>query len=504
MASCGYCGGENTAHVYGAFAYRLTCNDYQDMVDHGWRRFGLYLYKPNLRDSANNNVSSSSSSSSNNNNNHGSNSRHHNSGGGGGGGGPAAACRHKSVSPLLGGNEGSHADFIQNIHAADMDKAQDGMSWKQFKVVLEPPTFSQEKYDLYCQYQQEIHRVPTLMLNRESFDGNVTRTPLATEVTVEDQERLGFRGYGTYHQCYYVDSKLVAVAVLDILPLCVSSGYFYYDPSLSSLSLGRYSALREIALVQEIKAIPGFESMAYYTMGHYVPTAPKTHYKALFHPSYLLNPETYGWLPFEKCIHILKSKRYFSLSDSELFEPRVMGLLITMLAERRASEKSTERRSPQEVTTRGGTFPMETDTSDAELLTKPRANKAVAASEQSSGVESGFVGSDQEGHPSRKRQRQEGASMPSEDMRSGKRPSWTPPPPHSLTAGSSLPPPGMMNPDDVTEQDLSQLVVFQGDQAMKLTDFPSYRTDEAVSKAMREYYAAVGPILAPKMLIFAQ
>lgn len=105
-----------------------------------------------------------------------------------------------------------------------------------------------------------------------------------------DQERLGFVGYGTYHQCYYLDGKLIAVSVLDILPRYVSSGYFYYDPSLSSLSLGRYSTLREIALVQEIKAIPGFEAMEYYTMGHYVSSAPKTHYKASYHPSYLLDP----------------------------------------------------------------------------------------------------------------------------------------------------------------------------------------------------------------------
>ena len=65
---------------------------------------------------------------------------------------------------------------------------------------------------------------------------------------------------------------------------------FYYDPSLSSLSLGRYSTLREIALVQEIKAMPGFDAMEYYTMGHYVSSAPKTHYKATYHPSYLLDP----------------------------------------------------------------------------------------------------------------------------------------------------------------------------------------------------------------------
>jgi len=87
-----------------------------------------------------------------------------------------------------------------------------------------------------------------------------------------------------------MDGKLVALAVLDILPRCVSSDYFFYDPSLSSLSLGKYSTLREIALVQELRTIPGYEDIEYYTMGHYVHSAPKTHYKSTYHPSYLMDP----------------------------------------------------------------------------------------------------------------------------------------------------------------------------------------------------------------------
>ncbi|KAK3808653.1 MAG: arginine-tRNA-protein transferase [Benniella sp.] len=513
IASCGYCGSDNSAHVYGAFAYKLTCKDYQDLLDHGWRRFGLYLYKPNLRDSCcrqytirldisgftpskgqrrtvariNRFIKNqyvplkisresitredtcppeehSPSPEPSHSTTHG--------------------ARRKSISPPLGRNESSHVDFIQNIHAVDMDKVDAGSDWKQFKVVLEPATFSQEKYDLYCQYQQEIHRVPSSKLTRESFDGNITRTPLMTEATVIDQERLGFVGYGTYHQCYYLDGKLIAVSVLDILPRYVSSGYFYYDPSLSSLSLGRYSTLREIALVQEIKAIPGFETMEYYTMGHYVSSAPKTHYKASYHPSYLLDPETYGWVPFEKCIHLLQSKRYFSFSASELFNPRVKGLLITMAAEKRAREKTKESSPP---TVQIDSCPMETDTSDVE------ASGIREQHEQGSGS------SDEDGFVYNKRKRpQDGSPAPSEYMRSGKRPSLTPPP------LSSLPPPGMMNPEDVTIQDLAQIVVFQNDRAMMLTDSESFKTDKAVAKAMREYYSAVGPVLAPRMLVFAQ
>ena len=37
---------------------------------------------------------------------------------------------------------------------------------------------------------------------------------------------------------------MIAVGVMDILPYCVSSVYFYYDPDYSFLSPGVYSALR--------------------------------------------------------------------------------------------------------------------------------------------------------------------------------------------------------------------------------------------------------------------
>lgn len=45
--------------------------------------------------------------------------------------------------------------------------------------------------------------------------------------------------YGSYHQMYRLDGKLTAVAVLDILPNCVSSVYFMYDTTFEKHSLGK-------------------------------------------------------------------------------------------------------------------------------------------------------------------------------------------------------------------------------------------------------------------------
>ncbi|KAF9390948.1 Arginyl-tRNA--protein transferase 1 [Podila verticillata] len=439
VASCGYCGSENSARVYGAFAFKLTCQDYQDLVNRGWRRHGLYLYKPNLRDRLNTSDFTPSKGQRRTiarlnryiknqyvplkitkearedtalpeEHSHSPSPEPHNI--------DATRARRKSVSPPLGKSDTWHADFIQSVHAADFDK-RDGTNWKQLK----------------------------------------------THTTYTGDNSNGFSGYGTYHHCYYIDGKLVAVAVLDILPESISSDYFYYDPSLSCLSLGKYSTLREIALAQEIKAMDGYGAMEYYTMGHYVESAPKTHYKSTYYPSYLLDPETYGWVPFEKCVNILKSKKYFSFSQLDLFEPRVKGLLITMVAEKRIKSKEHSESA------------MDVDDQDIDSLQ--------------------VQGRDCTDSDNHKRKRDPDTLRPMEYMRSGKRPSLTPPP------SSSSPPPGMMDPNVVTDSDLSQLVIFEHGKAMMLTDSETFKTSKDMSISMRDYYSAVGPTLAPRMLVFA-
>lgn len=40
-----------------------------------------------------------------------------------------------------------------------------------------------------------------------------------------------------------MDGKLICVGVLDILPLCVSSVYLFYEPERSDLQLGKVSGV---------------------------------------------------------------------------------------------------------------------------------------------------------------------------------------------------------------------------------------------------------------------
>lgn len=43
---CGYCKNESGSRSNGMWAHTMTVQDYQDLIDRGWRRSGKYVYKP--------------------------------------------------------------------------------------------------------------------------------------------------------------------------------------------------------------------------------------------------------------------------------------------------------------------------------------------------------------------------------------------------------------------------------------------------------------------------
>lgn len=119
--------------------------------------------------------------------------------------------------------------------------------------------------------------------------------------------------YGSFHQQYWLDNKLIAVGVIDILPKCVSSVYFFYDPDYRNLTLGTYGSLREVQFVKELHEKNA--EIEYYYMGFYIHSCPKMRYKGKLAASDLLCPETYTWIPIEKCIPKLEINKYSRLND---------------------------------------------------------------------------------------------------------------------------------------------------------------------------------------------
>ncbi|KAF7725056.1 Arginyl-tRNA--protein transferase 1 [Apophysomyces ossiformis] len=104
------------------------------------------------------------------------------------------------------------------------------------------------------------------------------------------------------------------MAVLDILPKCVSSVYFLYDPDYAYLSLGKYSALQEIALAKQLHE--SLNELKWYYMGYYIHTCPKMNYKGTYLPSDLLDPVTYQWFPIENCKKKLDKDKFVIFSDA--------------------------------------------------------------------------------------------------------------------------------------------------------------------------------------------
>ncbi|CAO3667288.1 unnamed protein product [Rhizopus stolonifer] len=173
------------------------------------------------------------------------------------------------------------------------------------KIELEPSSFTKEKYELYKKYQIFVHHDEEEDVSSKGFCRFLVDSPLKFEKKSQTQ-------YGSFHQKYILDGKLIALSVIDILPNCVSAVYFMYDPDYAFLGLGKYSALKETALTQELNQKA--PSLQYYYMGFYIDSCPKMNYKGHYEPSDLLDPVDYSWHSIEKFKKELKKHQFVTFS----------------------------------------------------------------------------------------------------------------------------------------------------------------------------------------------
>ncbi|XP_034519259.1 arginyl-tRNA--protein transferase 1 isoform X2 [Ailuropoda melanoleuca] len=204
-------------------------------------------------------------------------------------------------------------------------------------VSFEDPEFKSsfsQSFSLYVKYQMAIHQDPPDECGKTEFTRFLCSSPLEAENPPHGPDC----GYGSFHQQYWLDGRIIAVGVIDILPYCVSSVYLYYDPDYSFLSLGVYSALREISFTRQLHQKTS--QLSYYYMGFYIHSCPKMKYKGgpwhgrwfprvcvrqflspcmcmllppsqgQYRPSDLLCPETYVWVPIEQCLSSLENSKY--------------------------------------------------------------------------------------------------------------------------------------------------------------------------------------------------
>ncbi|KAK1064131.1 Arginyl-tRNA--protein transferase 1 [Friedmanniomyces endolithicus] len=172
-----------------------------------------------------------------------------------------------------------------------------------FEVTLEPDTYTNDKFALFSNYQRHVHHETDSDITREAFKRFLCGSPLHRHADATNGKPLG-----SYHQCYRLDGRLIAMGVLDLLPHAVSGVYFLYHSDFEKWSFGKLSALREAALALE----KGYE---YYYMGYYIHCCKKMRYKGDYKPQYVLDYYTWEWDVLDDEMRALMDRRkYASMS----------------------------------------------------------------------------------------------------------------------------------------------------------------------------------------------
>uniref|UniRef100_A0A8C9VZV2 Arginyl-tRNA--protein transferase 1 n=1 Tax=Scleropages formosus TaxID=113540 RepID=A0A8C9VZV2_SCLFO len=343
---CGYCKNETGNFSRGMWSHTMTVQDYQDLIDRGWRRSGKYVYKPIMNKTCcpqytirchalrfqpskthkkilkkmNKFLSKGEM--------------------------PAGQCDGVGADPnrpqcrkakelrkerrlqkeQLKKQEGGapsgptpttalspQAKTLEEFVVESLpDNAIHNLEVRLVPVNFEDPEFMasfDESAALFARYQMAIHGDTPSECSESEFRRFLCDSPLEAETAPDGPDC----GYGSFHQQYWLDGHIVAVGVIDILPNCVSSVYLYYHPDFARLSLGSYSALREIAFTRQLQKQS--TKLCFYYLGFYIHSCPKMRYKGQYQPSDLLCPETYTWVPLEHCLPKLENSPYARLNQ---------------------------------------------------------------------------------------------------------------------------------------------------------------------------------------------
>eukprot|EP01132_Coremiostelium_polycephalum_P005848 gene5848-7277_t len=245
---------------------------------------------------------------------------------------PPPPLPHPSTSNITHQNPSSSSTTTTTTattttNTSNSNKEEDKEKVHKFTITLHKPEFTEEVFKLFQKYQREVHGEHKK--EKKSFTRFLVDSPL---IPVDySPNGLATRkgtiaipkesGYGSYHQYYRIDGKLVAVGVIDILPKCLSSVYFFYDTDYQFLNLGKYSALCEIDWVKNV--MTNVPQLKYYYMGFYIHKCQKMKYKAKFQPSDLLCSEKNEWVPLDKCIKKLDENNvsYMPFARDTKIEP---------------------------------------------------------------------------------------------------------------------------------------------------------------------------------------
>lgn len=321
---CGYCKGSKQDHwaleswlkknkpassvTIGMSVEQMTCQQYDILMNKGFRRSGTFLYKPDLLRNCcrlytiRTNLEQMK-----------------------------VAKLHRQVvnrfvraiSDELGEEPKGEGKSNKKFSLKSLIEAEKASS--RFHTHFEPAAFTNEKYQLYKKYQMAVHNDKESDVSQASFKRFLCDTPFPqreVEGTKQHFKALNSwvqqwpeistmtdRRVGPTHECYYLDNKLIAISVVDFLPTGVSSVYFIWDPDYAHLSLGTLSGLRELQMCQEL-------DLGYYYLGYYIDDCQKMKYKGQFGGE-ILDVCSGNYYPLERVKKHIENGRLFVIDQEK-------------------------------------------------------------------------------------------------------------------------------------------------------------------------------------------
>ena len=140
---------------------------------------------------------------------------------------------------------------------------------QDIKIKMTRPKLSQEHLSLYKAYHQFMHYKKAWKKERANFTDYFNAFI------------NGYHNFG-YEFSYYLEEKLVAVALFDLTGQSLSAVYCYYDPNLRHRGLGTFSILNQVFYAKS-------QNIPFVYLGYWIKDNLSLNYKANFSPLEVLD-----------------------------------------------------------------------------------------------------------------------------------------------------------------------------------------------------------------------
>ena len=139
---------------------------------------------------------------------------------------------------------------------------------KNTEIYIQKPTVTKQHLELFNRY----HKV---MTDKKGWVETEIDAQLYTKSYIDGANDFG------KELLYFIEDKLVAVALIDLLPSGISSIYCYYDHDCEKLSLGKFSILSQILMAKQ-------QNIPYVYLGYWIKDHPSMGYKEDYKPFEIL------------------------------------------------------------------------------------------------------------------------------------------------------------------------------------------------------------------------